>query len=94
MYSGTLVSVQSDVLLLYCISGGSVANYLAKEGPLRERIALRILQQVLSGLAFMHKLHVIHGDIKGGVKIFQLSRHYFYADSFVLSRGPVRIISY
>jgi serine/threonine protein kinase len=50
--------------------GGSVAGYLAENGALNETMALRILQQVLSGLKFMHILHIIHGDIKGRMKIF------------------------
>ena len=45
--------------------GGSVAHCLAKNGPFNERNSLSILQQVLSGLDFMHRCRIIHGDVKG-----------------------------
>ena len=61
---GAIRRKEKVLIFMEYMEGGSVANYLAENGPLRESIALRILQQVLSGLAFMHRLHVIHGDIK------------------------------
>ena len=52
------------VCLLHLI-GGSVADYLAKNDPFNERNSLSILHQVLSGLDFMHRCRIIHGDVKG-----------------------------
>ena len=57
-------------LQLACVlhlTGGSVADYLAKNSPFNERNSLSILQQVLSGLDFMHRCRIIHGDVKGTV---------------------------
>ena len=52
------------------ILGGSIGDYLAQHGKMDESSALNILQQVLSGLEFMHRRRIIHGDIKGNIKLY------------------------
>eukprot|EP01062_Namystynia_karyoxenos_P019683 TRINITY_DN17407_c0_g1_i1.p2 TRINITY_DN17407_c0_g1~~TRINITY_DN17407_c0_g1_i1.p2 ORF type:complete len:628 (+),score=209.33 TRINITY_DN17407_c0_g1_i1:92-1975(+) len=52
-----------DIVLEY-VPGGSVEKLLGRFGPFRERMIARYTSQILDGLDFLHKHHVIHQDIK------------------------------
>lgn len=46
------------------IDGESLADYLARSGPLRPEIAARVLRAVANGLAHVHQFQWLHRDIK------------------------------
>eukprot|EP01012_Entosiphon_sulcatum_P043272 TRINITY_DN5750_c0_g1_i1.p1 TRINITY_DN5750_c0_g1~~TRINITY_DN5750_c0_g1_i1.p1 ORF type:complete len:730 (+),score=80.00 TRINITY_DN5750_c0_g1_i1:41-2230(+) len=53
-------------VLLEFVPGGSVASLLSKFGPFCESVIRHYMEQTLSGLQYLHKMGIIHGDIKGG----------------------------
>jgi formylglycine-generating enzyme required for sulfatase activity/tRNA A-37 threonylcarbamoyl transferase component Bud32 len=60
------IGQRDDLLYLAmpCIAGGSIADRLAREGPLPVDDVVRIVTEVASALAHAHKRGVIHRDIK------------------------------
>ena len=58
---------ESDSLLAFAmgfVEGESLAQRVAREGPLRPRDAVRLLQDVAYALAYAHGRGVVHRDIK------------------------------
>jgi formylglycine-generating enzyme required for sulfatase activity/tRNA A-37 threonylcarbamoyl transferase component Bud32 len=57
---------QGDLLYLVmpCVSGGSIADRLAREGPLPPADVVRVITEVAGALSLAHKRGVIHRDIK------------------------------
>ena len=51
-------------LAMQCIDGGSIADRLAREGPLPIADVARITREIASALGHAHKRGVIHRDIK------------------------------
>lgn len=47
------------------VPGGSVKDQIKEYGPLTEKVTRRYTRQVLEGLDFLHKLMIVHRDIKG-----------------------------
>lgn len=45
-------------------AGGSLREYLTKNGPLEFRMFQTLLHQIVSGLAYIHAHHYVHGDMK------------------------------
>jgi len=43
---------------------GTIADIIERSGPIPERILAKISREVLLGLGYLHKMHVIHRDIK------------------------------
>lgn len=39
-------------------------DHLASHGPYSEADAARLIREVASALAYLHGLHVVHGDLK------------------------------
>ena len=68
-YRGTYRARSSSELWItmeYCV-GGSFDNILkVLKRPLSERLAGYVARQMLQGLAYLHRDHHIHRDIKGG----------------------------
>ncbi len=66
-YVGFLVDEEKQFLYIFqdWIAGGSLADLLKKYGPLQEPAVKSYTQQLLCGLAYLHKNNVVHRDIKG-----------------------------
>jgi len=67
-YYGSYYSHQSNTIWLileYCSSGSAVDLMLSMERTLSEVEVSTIMKMVLKGLIHMHKLNLIHRDIKG-----------------------------
>jgi len=58
--------IETRVLLIYMefASGGSVKDRLNKEGAFKETQAKRYTWQMLQGVSYLHKQHIIHRDLK------------------------------
>ncbi len=59
-----------EVVALKCVphvAGGSLHSMLAEFGQLPEDIIALYTRQILLGLHYLHKRHIIHRDIKGNV---------------------------
>jgi len=54
----------ADYIVMEVAEGGSLGDWLAKNGPMPPRLAVRHILQVLSGLAAAHQLGIIHRDVK------------------------------
>ena len=53
-----------DYLVLSYVDGGSLGERLEREGPMALRPAIALALQVLSGLAHLHALGIVHRDVK------------------------------
>lgn len=52
-------------IFLEYVAGGSVATMLTNYGPLPEALICNFVRQILTGLAYLHSMDIIHRDIKG-----------------------------
>lgn len=52
-------------IFLEYVPGGSVATMLVNYGPLGESLITNFVRQILTGLAYLHSMDIIHRDIKG-----------------------------
>jgi hypothetical protein len=51
-------------LVLDYVSGGEMFDHLCIQGPYSEADAARLIQETASALAYLHGIHIVHGDIK------------------------------
>jgi Protein kinase domain len=51
-------------LVLDYVSGGEMFDHLCIQGPYSEADAARFIQETASALAYLHGIHVVHGDVK------------------------------
>ncbi|RVE57812.1 hypothetical protein OJAV_G00203050 [Oryzias javanicus] len=64
-YLGTSLDLHVVSIFMEYIPGGSVASIIHRFGPLPERVLALYTQQILEGVAYLHRNRVIHRDIKG-----------------------------
>jgi mitogen-activated protein kinase kinase kinase len=64
-YLGTDHSDRYFYILLEYVPGGSIASMLSQYGPFSEDLVRRFSYQILRGLAYLHKVGIVHRDIKG-----------------------------
>ena len=62
------------------IDAENLSSFLARNGPLPEPDALRVMQQVLRGLKAAHDVGIIHRDIKSGNILINSDRVAFITD--------------
>jgi serine/threonine protein kinase len=53
-------------LVLEYVSGPSLAELIAKRGPISAQLAFAIVRQAAEGLAQAHSLNIVHRDVKPG----------------------------
>lgn len=53
-------------MALEYVRGESLADLLAREGKLREELALDVMEQAAHGLSIIHRMGLVHRDIKPG----------------------------
>ncbi|GFR52645.1 hypothetical protein Agub_g15237 [Astrephomene gubernaculifera] len=64
-YLGTERTGEHLNIFLEYVAGGPISNKLAQFGPLREETIRVYTKQILRGLEYLHKMKVMHRDIKG-----------------------------
>mmetsp|Transcript_22200 Transcript_22200/g.10632 ORF Transcript_22200/g.10632 Transcript_22200/m.10632 type:complete len:129 (-) Transcript_22200:757-1143(-) len=45
-------------------AGGELFDYIVTNTRIREREACKFFQEIISGTAYIHKLHIVHRDLK------------------------------
>mmetsp|Transcript_8318 Transcript_8318/g.19151 ORF Transcript_8318/g.19151 Transcript_8318/m.19151 type:complete len:666 (-) Transcript_8318:10-2007(-) len=63
-YYGAESTAQVLCIFVEFVSGGSLASYVERFGPLKERVVRLYLRQLLGGLHYLHAEGVVHRDIK------------------------------
>jgi serine/threonine protein kinase len=64
-YWGTCIEDNYLNIFLEFVPGGSISSLLAKFGPFNEAVIRAYTRQILLGLEYLHRHHIIHRDIKG-----------------------------
>ncbi|CAD8112666.1 unnamed protein product [Paramecium sonneborni] len=65
LYSYKLFPNKSEAVLeMEYLKGETLLDFVVENGPLNEKIARYLFNQILDGLAYMHRNNVIHRDLK------------------------------
>ncbi|XP_020568902.1 mitogen-activated protein kinase kinase kinase 19 isoform X2 [Oryzias latipes] len=64
-FLGTSLDQHVVSIFMEYIPGGSIASIIHRFGPLPEQVLALYTQQILEGVAYLHRNRVIHRDIKG-----------------------------
>lgn len=51
-------------IILQCATGGELFDYILAHRYLKEKDASRLFAQLMSGVNYMHKKHIVHRDLK------------------------------
>ena len=66
-YCGTYISLNTLwIVMEYCAGGSVDAIFRVLKRPLPENLIAYVCREVLNGLVYLHGIHKIHRDIKGG----------------------------
>ena len=93
-YKSTRTKNAVHMFMEYC-PGGSIKAKYSSQGPIDMVNAKRYLQDILSGLAFLHEKDIIHRDIKGDNVLLGLKDDAKLADFGVWSLpllGDTRVV--
>ncbi|KAI8984603.1 kinase-like domain-containing protein, partial [Mycotypha africana] len=60
-------------IILQCATGGELFDYILAHRYLKEKDASRLFAQLISGVNYMHKKHIVHRDLK--LENLLLDRH-------------------
>ncbi|CAD8083530.1 unnamed protein product [Paramecium primaurelia] len=65
LYGYKLFPEKSEAVLeMEYLKGGSLLDFVLENGPLNEKLARYLFNQILDALSYMHKNNVIHRDLK------------------------------
>ncbi|KAL4635569.1 hypothetical protein GN956_G12925 [Arapaima gigas] len=64
-FLGTALQDGAVSIFMEYVPGGSIASILQRFGPLPEKVLALYTQQILEGVAYLHRNRVIHRDLKG-----------------------------
>jgi serine/threonine protein kinase len=60
------VADDTPYIVMELLEGQPLSQLIAKDAPLEPERALRLMQQMLAGLAFVHDRNIVHRDLKPG----------------------------
>jgi serine/threonine protein kinase len=65
-YYGTKFDIEQNILTIVMeyVSGGSLLKVINRFGQLPEKLVLKFLRGIVSGLNHLHQKNIIHGDLK------------------------------
>lgn len=72
-YLGVQTKNHNLEIFLEFVAGGSIASLLKKFGRFNEKLTSLYTRQMLMGLAYLHRHHIVHRDIKGGNILVDIS---------------------
>lgn len=64
--------------------GGSVRKRLDRDGAFSENKCKEYTYQILEGLAYLHRQHIMHRDLKGSILNLLLVLYVLYCGKFSL----------
>jgi serine/threonine protein kinase len=59
-----VINTPTDIILVLEYAGGELFDLIAEHGKMDEQKARRYFQQIMSGIAYSHRLNIAHRDIK------------------------------
>jgi mitogen-activated protein kinase kinase kinase len=64
-YLGTARDTHALFIFMEYVPGGSIASMLGQYGAFGEALTRRLVAQIVSGIAYLHSMGIIHRDVKG-----------------------------